>query len=86
MREIWRKLGDRLGVAVLHDVGSGSLLPTERYGLAHEPMPQESVCSPGWDWPSSRGTSSWEDRRQGIVVGRRELVGRSWHGTRSRER
>ena len=58
------KLGDRLGVAVLHDVGSGSLLPTERYGMAHEPMPQESIRAV-WAWCSFRATSCWGGRRQG---------------------
>ena len=32
-------LGARFGIPVLHDVGSGCLLPTEKYGLAHEPTP-----------------------------------------------
>src|SRR5207237_737928 len=31
------------GLLVVDDLGSGSLLPTEKYGLAHEPMAQESV-------------------------------------------
>ena len=36
-------VGRRHGVPVLHDLGSGCLLDTQSYGLAHEPMPQESM-------------------------------------------
>jgi L-seryl-tRNA(Ser) seleniumtransferase len=36
-------LGERHGLPVMDDVGSGALLETEAYGLAHEPMVQESV-------------------------------------------
>ena len=66
-------LGDRLGVPVLHDVGSGSLLPTEVYGLAHEPMPQESVRA-GMGLVFFSGDKLLGGPQAGIVVGRRELV------------
>ena len=36
-------LGNSHGIAVLHDLGSGCLLDTEKYGIAHEPTVQESV-------------------------------------------
>ena len=68
-------LGDRLGVAALHDVGSGSLLDTERYGLAHEPMPQESVRA-GMGLVFFSGDKLLGGPQAGIVVGRRELVSR----------
>ena len=68
-------LGDRLGVAVLHDVGSGSLLPTERYGLAHEPMPQESIRA-GMGLAFFSGDKLLGGPQAGIVAGRRELVSR----------
>ena len=74
MREL-AELGDRLGVAVLHDVGSGSLLPTEKYGLAHEPMPQESVRA-GMGLAFFSGDKLLGGPQAGIVVGRRELVSR----------
>ena len=67
------ELGDRLGVAVLHDVGSGSLLPTDRYGLAHEPMPQESVRA-GMGLVFFSGDKLLGGPQAGIVVGRHELV------------
>ena len=69
------QLADRLGVAALHDVGSGSLLPTSRYGLAHEPMPQESVRA-GMGLVFFSGDKLLGGPQAGIVVGRRELVAR----------
>ena len=69
------ELGDRLSVAVLHDVGSGSLLATESYGLAHEPMPQESVRV-GMGLVFFSGDKLLGGPQAGIVAGRRELVGR----------
>ena len=74
MREL-AELGDTLGVAVLHDVGSGSLLPTEAYGLAHEPMPQESVGA-GMGLVFFSGDKLLGGPQAGIVVGRRDLVSR----------
>ena len=74
MREL-ADLGDRSGVAVLHDVGSGSLLPTEKYGLAHEPMPQESVRA-GMGLAFFSGDKLLGGPQAGIVVGRQELVSR----------
>ncbi len=69
------ELGDRLGVAVLHDVGSGSLLPTDRYGLAHEPTPQESVRA-GMGLVFFSGDKLLGGPQAGIVVGRGALVDR----------
>ncbi|MCH8207391.1 MAG: L-seryl-tRNA(Sec) selenium transferase, partial [Chloroflexi bacterium] len=37
------ELGARHGIPVLHDLGSGCLLDTTRFGLAREPIPQDSV-------------------------------------------
>ena len=69
------ELGDRLDVAVLHDVGSGSLLPTDKYGMAHEPMPQESIRA-GMGLVFFSGDKLLGGPQAGIVAGRRELVAR----------
>ena len=67
------ELGQRKGVAVLHDVGSGCLLATEPYGLAHEPTPQESVAA-GVDLVFFSGDKLLGGPQAGIVVGKESLV------------
>ena len=68
-------LGESAGIPVLHDVGSGALLPTERYGLAHEPMPQEAIAA-GVGLVFFSGDKLLGGPQAGIVVGKRELVSR----------
>ena len=68
-------LGARHNIPVLHDVGSGCLLPTERYGLAHEPTPQESVAA-GVGLTFFSGDKLLGGPQAGMVVGTKELVGR----------
>ncbi|MDP3062822.1 MAG: L-seryl-tRNA(Sec) selenium transferase, partial [Chloroflexota bacterium] len=69
------ELGRRKGVPVLHDLGSGCLLNTEAYGLAHEPTPQESV-SAGTDLVFFSGDKLLGGPQAGIVVGKAEAVRR----------
>ena len=69
------ELGRKYNIPVLHDVGSGSLLPTEKYGLAHEPMPQESI-SDGMGLVFFSGDKLLGGPQAGIVVGQTELVQR----------
>ena len=66
-------LGETSGVPVLHDVGSGALLPTEQYGLAHEPTPQESIAA-GVGLVFFSGDKLLGGPQAGIVVGKRDLV------------
>ena len=68
-------LGERMGIPVLHDVGSGALLPTETYGLAHEPTPQESIAS-GIGLVFFSGDKLLGGPQAGIIVGKADLVGR----------
>ena len=68
-------LGRQRGIPVLHDVGSGCLLPTEKYGLAHEPAPQESIAA-GVGLVFFSGDKLLGGPQAGIVVGQRELVQR----------
>ncbi|MBM3941428.1 MAG: L-seryl-tRNA(Sec) selenium transferase [SAR202 cluster bacterium] len=69
------ELGQRHKVPVLHDVGSGCFLPTEKYGLAHEPTPQESIAA-GVGLAFFSGDKLLGGPQAGIVVGKRELVQR----------
>jgi len=69
------ELGQKYNIPVLHDVGSGCLLPTERYGLAHEPTPQESI-SDGMGLVFFSGDKLLGGPQAGIVVGQSELVQR----------
>src|ERR1700719_224836 len=39
------ELAHRHNLLVMHDIGSGCLLASERYGLTHEPTPQESLAA-----------------------------------------
>ncbi len=68
-------LGVRMGIPVLHDVGSGALLPTETYGLAHEPTPQESIAS-GMGLVFFSGDKLLGGPQAGIIVGKADLVER----------
>ena len=67
------ELGQRHGVPVLHDLGSGCLLDTRRFGLGHEPMPQESVQS-GVGLAFFSGDKLLGGPQAGIIVGRLDLV------------
>ena len=67
------ELGRRLGVSVLDDVGSGALLDTGAFGLAREPMVQESV-SAGCDLVCFSGDKLLGGPQAGLIVGRRSAV------------
>ena len=69
------EMGARHGVPALHDLGSGCLLDTARFGLAHEPMVQESV-SAGVDLACFSGDKLLGGPQAGIIVGKREAVSR----------
>ncbi len=69
------EVGKSRGVAVLHDVGSGSLMLTENYGMAHEPRPQESVKD-GSGLVFFSGDKLLGGPQAGIIVGKKELVDR----------
>ena len=67
------ELGERLRIPVLHDVGSGSLLLTEKYGMVHEPTPQESI-KVGAGLVFFSGDKLLGGPQAGIVIGKKELV------------
>jgi L-seryl-tRNA(Ser) seleniumtransferase len=67
------KLAHAAGVLVVDDLGSGSLLNTEKYGLAHEPTVQESLKA-GVDIVCFSGDKLLGGPQAGVIAGRADLV------------
>ena len=67
------ELGRANDIPVIHDVGSGALLDTDKYGLAHEPTPQESI-SAGAGLVMFSGDKLLGGPQAGIISGDRVLV------------
>jgi L-seryl-tRNA(Ser) seleniumtransferase len=66
-------LGRERGLIVIDDIGSGALIDTSPFGLAHEPMAQESL-SAGADLVLFSGDKLLGGPQAGIVIGRADLV------------
>ncbi len=66
-------IAHRFGALLIDDLGSGALLDTVQFGLAHEPMVQESI-SAGADLVCFSGDKLLGGPQAGIIIGKRELI------------
>jgi len=73
--ETLAELAHEHGLLLMDDLGSGCLLASERYGLGHEPIPQESIKA-GADVVCFSGDKLLGGPQAGILVGKAAVLER----------
>ena len=73
--EALAELAHQQGLLLMDDLGSGCLLASERYGLGHEPMPQERIAA-GADVVCFSGDKLLGGPQAGILVGKAAVLER----------